>query len=80
MSTRIICDCGCSRELTGPDAGQVPIIIRSPEGIELEVNVKERDGAPLNMRARCVRELVAKGELVEAPAEGTVPIRKRRAS
>jgi hypothetical protein len=69
MSTRIICDCGCGRELTGPDAGTDPVVVRSMEGIEVEIRVRSKDGEQPNMRACCVRELVRVGEVVEAPVE-----------
>lgn len=70
---RVICDCGCSKELTdGEDAGSNPVVLQNVAGIEVEVRARAKG---LNLRPECVRRIVRDGTVVE-PKEQKVGLRR----
>jgi hypothetical protein len=69
MATKLFCDCGCGKSLTGYDAGAGTLLVKSVANIEVEISVRANpDGSRRNLRPACVRELIARGEL-ECPTE-----------
>ena len=62
MSTRTVCDCGCTREVIGADAGHGPTVIEAGE-VELVVMVRGTDGQAVNVNRGCILRLAQRGTL-----------------
>lgn len=73
MATRLFCDCGCEKSLSGYDAGAAPVLVKSVAGMEVEIRVLPgENGRKRNLRPACVREIIARGEIVCPPEEQKV--------
>lgn len=73
MATKLFCDCGCEKALSGYDAGAAPVRVKSVADIEVEVTVlPDPDGKKRNLRPSCVRDIIARGELICPPEERKV--------
>jgi hypothetical protein len=73
MATRLFCDCGCEKALSGYDAGAAPVRVKSVADIEVEITVLPgEEGRKRNLRPSCVREIIARGEIICPPDERKV--------